>query len=84
MSWQVSWTPRALKDARKLDSKTRARVAATIERLAETGSGDVRQLTDVRPPEWRLRVGSWRVRFRKNPSASTLEILRVLPRDKAY
>ena len=32
--------------------------------LAETGHGDVVKLKDVRPPEWRLRVGDRRAFFR--------------------
>src|SRR5258708_5010717 len=42
----------------------RRRVVAALERLAETNYGDTRQLTGIDPPEWRLRVGDYRVRFR--------------------
>jgi len=84
MSWQIVWMPRALKDIRKLDPQIRARVVAAVERFASTGSGDVLQLEDVYPPEWRLRVGDWRVRFQKDLAGSLLLILRVLPRGKAY
>lgn len=84
MSWEILWAPRALKDVKKLDPQIRARVVSAIERLASSGSGDVLQLEDVHPPEWRLRVGDWRVRFHKDPAVPSLLILRVLPRDKAY
>jgi mRNA-degrading endonuclease RelE of RelBE toxin-antitoxin system len=84
MSWQIVWMPRALKEARKLDPHIRARVVAAIERFASTGAGDVLQLEDVHPPEWRLRVGDWRVRFQKDPAGPSLLILKVLRRDKAY
>ena len=84
MSWQIVWTPRALKDARKLDPQIRERIVSAVERFASTGTGDVLQLEDVHPPEWRLRVGDWRVRFQKDPAGPSLLILRVLPRDKAY
>jgi len=84
MSWRIVWTPRALKDLRKLDRQNQARVVAGLDRLASSGEGDVVQLTDVSPPEWRLRVGDWRLRFQKNPGAAAMIILRVLPRDKAY
>lgn len=82
--WKVHWTPRALKDLQKLDPPIRQRIAKAVARFAETGAGDIRQLTDVRPPEWRLRVGSWRVRFSKDFSKTDLIVLRVLPRAKAY
>ena len=84
MTWQVGWSPRALKDVEKLEKRTRERIVSSIERYAATGAGDVLQLAGVEPPEWRLRVGDWRVRFQKDPAGATLLILRVLPRDKAY
>jgi mRNA-degrading endonuclease RelE of RelBE toxin-antitoxin system len=34
--------------------------------------------------EWRLRVGTWRVRFAFDPQTHTIVVLRVLPRDRAY
>jgi mRNA-degrading endonuclease RelE of RelBE toxin-antitoxin system len=58
----------ALKDAEKLDHKTRERVLAALQRLAETGHGDVTKLKDVSPPEYRLRVGDCRVRYGLDPT----------------
>lgn len=84
MSGRVRWTRRGLKDLRKLDRPVRQRVSQAIERFADTGAGDLRRLTDVEPPEWRLRVGDWRVRLRLEGGRHDLVILRVLPRDKAY
>lgn len=55
-----------------------------VGRFAATGQGDVIRLQDVRPPEWRLRVGAWRVRFSRNEPERVIDILRVRPRDKAY
>jgi mRNA interferase RelE/StbE len=80
----VDWRPRALKDMEKLDHKTSQRVLDALERLAETGHGDVTKLTDVNPPEYRLRVGDWRVRYGFDPAARVLTVLRVLPRGDAY
>ena len=84
MSWSLAWTSRARKDLRKLGGQTSSRVVEALDRYAQTGTGDVVQLTDVKPPEYRLRVGSWRVRFRRDPGRARLVIFRVLPRDKAY
>jgi mRNA interferase RelE/StbE len=84
VTYRVEWKPRALKDADKLDHKTRERVLAALERLAETGHGAVTKLTDVNPPEYRLQVGDWRVRYGLDPTARILTVLRVLPRGKAY
>jgi mRNA-degrading endonuclease RelE of RelBE toxin-antitoxin system len=72
----------ARRELRGLDPPARARVVAAIERFVRTGEGDVRKLTNVSPPQWRLRVGEYRVRFLVDGDA--LEVLHVLPRGKAY
>lgn len=84
MKWRLAWSQRALKDADNLDPKTRERILAALDRYATDEHGDVVRLEDVDPPEWRLRVGSWRVRFRRDGKEGILHVLRVLPRDKAY
>ncbi|MEA2585365.1 MAG: mRNA interferase RelE/StbE [Thermomicrobiales bacterium] len=83
MSTRLVWTERSLDDIRKLDTQTRDRVLAAVERLATTGHGDVRRLEGP-APEWRLRVGDWRVRFTHEPDHQTILVLRVLPRGRAY
>ena len=84
MKWRVAWTQHALRDADRLDPEIRSRIEAALDRYAADEHGDVRRLTAVEPPEWRLRVGSWRIRFRRDAEAGVLYILRILPRDKAY
>ena len=84
MSWQVRWQSTARRDIARLDPQIQERVLVAVQRLATTGMGDVLRLTGVEPPEWRLRVGQWRVRFRRNTAEQILDILRVLPRDQAY
>jgi len=82
--WQVSWSERAIRDADRLDPQIRQRLLAALDRYAADEHGDVLRLEAVEPPEWRLRVGAWRIRFRRDPATKILFILRVLPRDKAY
>jgi mRNA-degrading endonuclease RelE of RelBE toxin-antitoxin system len=84
MKWHVRWQPAARRDLSRLDAQVQERILEAIERFAATGQGDVIRLQDVRPPEWRLRVGGWRIRFSRDDSARVLDILRVRPRDKAY
>jgi mRNA-degrading endonuclease RelE of RelBE toxin-antitoxin system len=84
VNWRVLWQAASLRDLSRLDSQTQERVIAAVERLAATGHGDVVRLAGIQPPEWRLRVGKWRVRFRRNERERILDVLRVLPRDKAY
>jgi mRNA interferase RelE/StbE len=77
----IHWSPRGRKDLDNLDREVYRRVHAAIERLAD-GEGDVRRLTGIDPPLFRLRVGDWRVLFRYD--GAIIVIQRVLPRDKAY
>lgn len=84
MRYRLLWTARARKDLKKLDPQNRSRVVKGLERFAESGEGDLVRLTDVEPPEWRLRVGPWRVRLAIDAGAAALEIYRIRHRDKAY
>lgn len=81
-SRRLNWTRPASKDLAKIGADNARRVRAGIARFAETGHGDVRKLTDSNPPEYRLRVGEYRVLFQ--PQHDAIVVLRVLPRDKAY
>jgi mRNA-degrading endonuclease RelE of RelBE toxin-antitoxin system len=84
VSWRIVWSPHAVRDFGKLDPPTRERVSVALRRYVETEQGDVVRLQGVMPAEWRLRTGDYRVRFRLDFPTGTLEVLRVLPRDKAY
>jgi mRNA interferase RelE/StbE len=59
--WSVEFERRADKDLERLDPPIRERVFTALERLAndpQSGAG-LRKLAGR--PEWRLRVGDWRV-----------------------
>ena len=84
MSWGVRWAPQAQKDMRRLEKKDARRVGRAVDRLATEGHGDVLKLKGVDPAEWRLRIGGFRVRFQYHADERVIEILRVLPRGKAY
>ena len=81
---EVVWTGPAVADINRLDNTTIDRIVDAVNRHATAGSGDIRRLQDVRPPQWRLRVGDWRVILALIPGAQTLLVLRVLPRGGAY
>lgn len=83
MKWRLEWTERALKDAERLDRPIRERVVVAVEKLAETGQGDVKRLSG-HDAEWRLRVADWRVRFTFDHATNCIRVLRVLPRGSAY
>jgi mRNA-degrading endonuclease RelE of RelBE toxin-antitoxin system len=80
--FRVLWTPPAEKDLARLEPEAQRRILAALHRLATTGAGDVRRLAATSPPEYRLRVGAWRLRFHRSRDA--VSVLRVLPRGKAY
>lgn len=82
-SWQAGYAPAARRHLRRLDPQVRARVLAAIERvIANDLRADVRKLAGA--DEHRLRVGDWRVRFRRHAASRELLVLRVLPRGRAY
>lgn len=83
MTWKIELTGPARRDLRRLDRQVAARVVATLQRLAETQRGDVIRLTSTEP-EWRLRVGDWRVRFVYDFDRHVIRVERVLPRGRAY
>ena len=83
MIWKIEWGAPAANDMRHLDHQVAQRVRNALIRFAETGHGDMKRLRGPHE-EWRLRVGSWRVRLTLHRSTETMEILRVLPRGSAY
>jgi len=58
------------------------RVRHAVERFAEFGAGNVKKLQGIDPPEYRLRVGDWRVRF--DQEEKVIRILRVRNRKEPY
>jgi mRNA interferase RelE/StbE len=69
-------------DMAALDKGIARRVRQSVERFAETGAGSVKQLQGIDPPEFRLRVGDYRVRFHLD--GDTMRILRVRNRREVY
>jgi mRNA interferase RelE/StbE len=84
LSLRVDWTPRAHRDLARLDRPTRARIVDAVLRLAESSQGDVVKLAGKQPPEYRLRVGGWRVRYAWDQAAGVLVILHVFKRGQGY
>lgn len=70
-------------DLKTLDRATGLRIAAAIQRLVVAGAGDIKKLQGIDPPEYRLRVGEWRVRF-SYPDSNAVPINRVQNRKDSY
>ena len=84
MNWTVVWAAAAEREFGKLDADVRLRVHISIRRYAAESLGDVRRLQGITPPEYRLRVGKWRVRFTLDHHSRTMQMLHVLRRDDVY
>lgn len=80
---RVRWTERALKDVARLDRVTRERILAGIEKLAESGHGNLKRLHGGEAGRFRLRIGDWRILLR-HEEGPIIAVLRVLPRGSAY
>lgn len=85
MSASGGWvfSARAGRDFKRLDRPVKRRIIAAVDRLTDDPpAGDVVKLTNTE--EWRLRVGDWRVRFERYAQTGVVNVLRVLPRGRAY
>lgn len=76
-------TDQAKADLAGLDRATRLRIAAALQCLVQSNAGNIKKLQGIDPPEYRLRVGDWRVRF-SYPDASTVRVNRIQNRKDAY
>ena len=82
MEQTIDWTRQARTDLNRLDRQDSDRIRRAVLRLAVSGQGDVEHLKGFEPPRYRLRVGSWRVMFRRENG--NVSIVRVLHRREAY
>jgi mRNA interferase RelE/StbE len=81
MIYQVEFKPRALKDLKGLPATESVRIVAKAEALRNDLDGDVKRLTNF-TPEYRLRVGNYRILFEVD--GSRVVIYRVRHRKDAY
>jgi mRNA interferase RelE/StbE len=78
----VAWTDQAKADLRAIDQPTALRILHTVARYLASGQGDVKRLQDLEPPELRLRIGDYRVRF--YDYGDSILVLSVKHRREAY
>ena len=82
MGKSVIWSDQAKAQLRVIDQPTALRILHALARYLDTGEGDVKRLQDIEPPEFRLRVGDYRVRF--HDRVDTIRITAVKYRREAY
>lgn len=78
----ITWTDQGKADLRAIEQTTALRILHVVARYLATGEGDVKRLQDVEPPEFRLRVGNYRVRF--HDLGNSILVLAVKHRREAY
>ena len=81
MKYQIEFKPRALKDCKNIEKKILNAVFSKIEMLSDNLQGNVKKLTDF-TPEYRLRVGDYRVLF--ETERDKIIIYRVRHRKEVY
>ncbi len=82
MNYMVDLKPRAVKDLRRIQKHDASRIADSLERLTDNLSGDVKRLTNF-TPEYRLRVGQYRVLFEVE-NENEIVVYRIVHRREAY
>ena len=81
MVYEIEFRPRAVKDIESLSADVARRIVRKIERMRTDIAGDVKRLTNF-SPEYRLRVGDYRVLFAV--VGDQIQVFRVLHRREAY
>ena len=81
MKYLIEFKPRAVKDLQSLSKQMQGKILEKIQSMENDLAGDVKKLTNY-TPEYRLRVGNYRVLFEIEDS--NIVVYRVKSRDKAY
>jgi mRNA-degrading endonuclease RelE of RelBE toxin-antitoxin system len=77
------WASSARAELRRIEREMAMRILMALTRFAETGEGDVKAFEGKFTGAHRLRVGDWRVRFRR-VSGDTIHVLAIENRGEAY
>ncbi|MCP2730857.1 type II toxin-antitoxin system RelE/ParE family toxin [Symplocastrum sp. BBK-W-15] len=81
VQYQVEFKPKAIKDLQEITLNIQEQIISKIEVMQNDLHGDVKRLTNF-TPEYRLRVGDYRVLFEVDKQA--IIIYRIKHRSKAY
>ena len=82
MKLSFVWSNNARLELRRIERETAMRILTALTRYSETGEGDIKALEGKFSGTHRLRVGDWRVRFRR--VAGAIYVLAVENRGEAY
>jgi mRNA interferase RelE/StbE len=82
MRYAIGLKPRAIKDLRRIQKKDATRIADALEKLVIDLTGNVKKLTNF-TPEYRLRVGNFRILF-EIENEDNIVVYRIVHRRDAY
>ena len=82
MIYTVELKPRAIKDLKHLQKKDASRIFEALDHIKSDLLGDVKRLTNF-TPEYRLRIGQYRVLFEVEDQTRVV-VYRVIHRRDAY
>jgi len=81
MKYQTFLKPKAIKDLKKVSKEDAKKITAKITEMENGLQGDVKKLTK-HTPEYRLRVGDWRILFEID--INKIVIYKIKQRKDAY
>jgi mRNA interferase RelE/StbE len=81
MKYKVELKPKAIKDLKGLPKTEGKRIIEKLKLLEDDLQGNVKRLTNY-TPEYRLRVGDWRVLFEVDDKK--IIVYRIRHRKEAY
>ena len=81
MKYQVELKPKAIKELKCVPKEDGKRVVEKLKLLENNLQGDVKRLTNY-TPEYRMRVGDWRVLF--EVEGEKIVVYRIRHRKEAY
>ena len=78
---KVELKPQAIKDLRSIHKTDASRIVSRLSELENGLCGDIKRLTNF-TPEYRLRIGNYRVLF--EAETDTVVVYRVMHRKHVY
>ena len=81
MKYQVELKPKAIKDISRIPKEDGKRIVEKLKFLEDNLRGDVKRLTSY-APEYRMRVGDWRILFEVEDEK--IVVYRIRHRKEAY
>jgi len=82
MRYSVELKPQSIKDLKRIQKSDAVRVFDALEIASDGLKGDVKRLTNI-TPEYRLRVGNYRILF-EIENGNRMIVYRVIHRKNAY